>query len=56
MPTLDDILQKVGNCALMSKLDLSKWFYQVRVKDESKEMTAFVSPYGKYSSIVCLSA
>ncbi len=51
-PTLDDILQKAGNCTVMLKLDLSKGFYQVRVKEESKEMTAFVSPYGKYQFLL----
>jgi len=48
MPTLDDILEKVGNCSVLSKLDLSKGYYQVAMEESSQEKTAFVSPFGKF--------
>ena len=48
MPTLDDILEWVGSCNVLSKLDLSKGYYQVKVATGSQEKTAFISPFGKY--------
>ncbi len=32
----------------MSKLDLSKGFYQVQMEEVSKDLTTFVSPWGKF--------
>ena len=49
MNTLDEILEKVGESRCLSKLDLSKGFYQIGVEEESVEKTAFISPFGKYS-------
>ena len=48
MPTLDDILERVGSCHVLSKLDLAKGYYQVKVAAGSREKTAFISPFGKY--------
>ena len=45
IPCLDDILDKAGQA---SKMDLSKCFYQIVLSDEAKELTNFVSPFGKY--------
>ena len=49
MNTLDEILEKVGDSRCLSKLDLSKGFYQIGVEEKSVEKTAFISPFGKYS-------
>ena len=49
MVTLDEILERVGESGCLSKLDLSKGFYQIGVEKESSEKTAFVSPFGKYA-------
>ena len=49
MCTLDEILEKVGGSSCLSKLDLSKGFYQIGVDPASVEKTAFISPFGKYS-------
>ncbi len=48
MPTLDDILERAGSCNVLSKLDLAKGYFQVRVAAGSREKTAFISPFGKY--------
>ena len=45
MVTLEEILERVGNCRVMSKLDLAKGFYQVEVEERSREKTAFVCPF-----------
>ena len=48
MVTLEEILERVGNSRVMSKLDLAKGFYQVEVEPTSREKTAFICPFGKY--------
>ena len=49
MTTLDEILERVGSSGCLSKLDLSKGFYQIGIEKESIEKTAFISPFGKFS-------
>ena len=49
MTTLEEILERVGNSRCLSKLDLSKGFYQIGIEKESMEKTAFITPFGKYS-------
>ena len=49
MVTLDEILERVGDSGCLSKLDLSKGFYQIGVEKESIDKTAFVSPFGKFA-------
>ncbi len=46
--SLDEILDKAGHAHVMSKLDLSKGYYQLQMDPASKDMTTFVCPYGKY--------
>ena len=48
MATLDEIVERVGQSKVLSKIDLAKGYYQVRVAAGSKEKTVFISPYGKY--------
>ena len=48
MATLDEILERVGNSSTISKLDLSKGFYQIGVEPEDREKTAFITPFGKF--------
>ena len=48
MTTMEEILERVGESSVMSKLDLAKGFYQVEVEPSSREKTAFISPFGKF--------
>ena len=48
MATMEEILERVGESRVMSKLDLAKGFYQVEVEPTSREKTAFISPFGKF--------
>ena len=48
MATLEEILERVGASRCISKLDLSKGFYQIEVEKESIPKTAFITPFGKY--------
>ena len=49
MATLGEILDRVGSSSVMSKLDLAKGFYQIGVEAQSREKTAFITPFGKFS-------
>ena len=42
MATLDEIVERVGQSKVLSKIDLAKGYYQVRVAVGSKEKTAFL--------------
>ena len=48
MPLLEEILQKLGQSKVISKLDLSKGFHQVPVHPIDVHKTAFVCPWGKF--------
>ncbi len=50
IPLLDEIVDRVGQSSVVSKLDLSKGFHQVPVKPEDQPKTAFVCPMGKFES------
>jgi len=47
LPSLQEILDRVGNCGVMSKLDLTSGFHQIEL-EESRELTTFSCPVGKY--------
>ena len=49
MVTLEEILDRVGNSKVMSKIDLSKGYYQIEVHPDSVEKTTFVCFAGKFS-------
>ena len=49
MVTLEEILERVGACAVISKLDLSKGFHQIEVDTEDIDKTAIITPFGKYA-------
>ena len=51
MSTMDEIVERVGQSRIMSKLDLSKGFYQVEVEAQSQGKTAFVSAAGKFEFV-----
>lgn len=48
MPTLKEILEQVGQYKVLSKVDLVKGYYQVKVDEDSRNKTAFTCPFGKY--------
>lgn len=48
MPRVEDLLDKLGKAQYLSTFDLAKGYYQVPVRDQDRDKTAFLSPYGKY--------
>ena len=48
MPRLYDLLHRLGQAKYISTLDLMKGYWQVPVHPESRQQTAFITPFGKY--------
>ena len=48
MPMVDDLLDQVGDCDYVSKIDLTKGFYQIPLEQKDKDKAAFCSPWGKF--------
>ncbi len=42
IPRIDEIIEQVGGAKVFTKLDLTKGYYQVEVRKEDREKTAFV--------------
>ena len=48
IPRLEDCIDRVGNSAFVTKIDLLKGYWQVPLTDRAKEISAFVTPDGLY--------
>ena len=48
LPRIDDLLDVLGKARYFSTLDLASGFWQIRLDEDSKEKTAFVTPQGLY--------
>jgi len=49
MPCIDDLIDKVGKAKFLTKIDLSKGYWQVPMNEEAIPVSAFVTPFGHYS-------
>ena len=48
MPRIEEVLEATGQAKVISKMDLSKGYYQVRVCPEDRDKTTFVCHKGKF--------
>nr|XP_054769552.1 uncharacterized protein LOC129277391 [Lytechinus pictus] len=48
IPRLEDCIDRVGNSAYITKIDLLKGYWQVPLTDRAKEISAFVTPEGLF--------
>ena len=48
MPSVDESLAKLGNSTIFSKLDANSGFWQIPLDQESRLLTTFVTPFGRY--------
>ena len=48
MPRIEEVLEQVGPAKCISTLDLAKGYWQVPMATESKEKTAFATPFGLF--------
>ncbi len=49
MPSIDDILDELGQAKYITTLDLAKGYWQVSVKPQDQEKTAFSNPLDFFS-------
>lgn len=49
LPRIDQIVDSTAGCARLSFLDAYSGYNQIRMKEEDKDKTAFITPYGVYS-------
>ena len=52
MPRLEYIINKLGKAKYLSKIDLTKGFWQIPLTERSQEASAFVTPFGHYKFTV----
>lgn len=52
LPLEDDLLQGITEARVFSVIDSKSGFYQILVKEQSREKTAFVTPEGLYEFTV----
>jgi hypothetical protein len=48
MARIDDMLDEIGQASYLTKLDLSKGFYQMPLSPGSRPITTFCTPFGSY--------
>ncbi|XP_078581557.1 uncharacterized protein LOC144864980 [Branchiostoma floridae x Branchiostoma japonicum] len=48
IPRIDEMLDKLGKAKYITKMDLSRGYWQVPLTEESKRKTAFVTAFGLY--------
>ena len=49
LPSVDYVLGQIGKSKYFSKLDANSGFHQVVLTDESKLLTTFIAPFGRYA-------
>ena len=48
LPAVEQILAQVAGACLFSKLDSNSGFWQIHLTPESKPLTTFITPFGRY--------
>lgn len=48
LPRIDDSLDALGGAKLFSTLDLASGYHQVAMREEDREKTAFITPFGLF--------
>ncbi|XP_076065309.1 uncharacterized protein LOC143039317 [Oratosquilla oratoria] len=52
LPRIDDVIDEVGRAQWVTKLDLLQGYYQVRLSERSRAISAFITPEGLYQFTV----
>ncbi|KAL8599835.1 hypothetical protein ACOMHN_038408 [Nucella lapillus] len=48
MPSIEETLSKIAQGNIFSKLDANSGFHQIKLDEESSQLTTFITPYGRY--------
>jgi hypothetical protein len=52
MPQIDNVINKLANAKFITKLDLTKAFFQIPLTDNSRKYTSFVTEFGQFEFCV----
>ena len=52
MPRIDELIDRLGTAKFMTTLDLTRGYWQVSVAEDSRQHTAFTTPFGLYQFTV----
>jgi len=48
LPSVEQVLAQIGSAKVFSKLDANSGFWQIELASESKLLTTFITPYGRF--------
>ena len=48
LPVFDDVLTKLKDAKVFSKLDVREAYWQVRLDEESSKLTTMITPFNRY--------
>jgi hypothetical protein len=48
MPRVDELIEKVGSAKFITTLDLSKGYWQIKLDEDARQKSAFVTPFGSF--------
>jgi len=48
MPRIEELIDTIGSAVVISTLDLAKGYWQIPMAEESKDKTAFTTPFGLF--------
>jgi hypothetical protein len=48
LPRVDDLIELIGRAKFITKIDISKAFWQIPLSQESQSISSFITPFGLY--------
>ena len=48
MPRIEELIDTIGPAVVISTLDLAKGYWKIPMAEESKDKTAFTTPFGLF--------
>jgi len=52
LPRVDDLVEMIGKAKYITKIDISKAFWQIPLSHESQSISSFITPFGLYQFTV----
>jgi hypothetical protein len=52
IPRMSEIFEKIGNAKYLSRFDLTIGYWQVPLAEETREKSAFITPFGLFEFTV----